>query len=152
MTKYILTLFVLLTSSASLGDTVADQLLEFRPDENNNEVRDDVDQKIAELYGEDPKKVYLATNYAKTMQRIAQSSSNLEYARTQILTMNAIDACWRELTEDDIRGGIWPTVLNTYGVSKSFLSVQRSVGESLPRISLDEYDQHLEENRSILCP
>ncbi len=151
MIRNVLISLMLLASNASLGDAVVDQLLRFEPDENDNEVRDDVDQEIADLYGKNPKKVYLATNYAKTMQRISQSSSNLEYARTQILIMNAINVCWRELTEDNLRGGVWPALLNTYGVSKSFLTVQRNVSEFLPRISLEEYDQFLAENRSKIC-
>lgn len=151
MKKYVIPAVFALVSTPVFSLAGAEDPLMFQPDMNRNEVRDDVDGKIANLYNKDPNKVFLATSYARLLQQLAQSGTNLEYSRLLNLQMGVVDACWREYSSETLQSVVFPMVLTTYGVSKSYLRAVQTAHESLPAITTKEQLEYMKTNRETLC-
>ncbi len=143
---------LLAISSAAHADSTIEQLLEFQPDADRNSVRDDVDVEIAALFSEEPSKAALATAFAANLQRIAQSKGNPEYARELVLSLGTLQTCWQEHSDKSIEAIVVPLVLNTYGVSISYLEVRAMVQQVFGSIGPDEIRAYADANRTQICP
>lgn len=136
----------------SLAEVTVGGLLQFQPDEDGNGVRDDVDKHIQESFPDSAEKIKVATSYAWALQRVAQNEAVPAEARRMALHMRAIQHCSVLYFPNGVEGLVLPRVLNTYGVSRSYLTSQMVWSKSLPAISDDEVSQFIEQELAGICP